>query len=99
MFIYNVTLNVDESIHNEWVRWMSSEHIPEVMLTGCFASSEMMKVLEVEDDGHTYCIQYRFREMKDMARYRQQFGPGLQQKTKDRFGDKVHAFRTLLEVL
>ena len=34
MIIYNVTSNIDESIHDEWLNWMRQEHIPQVLGTG-----------------------------------------------------------------
>jgi hypothetical protein len=37
--------------------------------------------------------------MEEYERYKQNFAPALQQKTKDKFGDQVLAFRSLLEVI
>ena len=45
MYIYNVTLNVDESIHDEWLQWMSDIHIPEVLRTGKFTKALLSQVL------------------------------------------------------
>ena len=33
MIIYNVTINIDASIHDEWLAWIK-EHIPQVLATG-----------------------------------------------------------------
>ena len=65
MFIYNVTVNIADDVHEEWLSWMKEIHIPEVMKTGCFTDSGILKVLYVADEGHTYSIQYKFLEMKD----------------------------------
>lgn len=99
MFIYNVTINVDSDIHDEWLSWMRTVHIPDVMRSGCFASSRMLKVLHVDDEGHTYSVQYLFEKMDDIQRYQREFAPGLQAETKKKFGEKYTAFRTLLEEL
>ena len=43
MFIYNVTVKVDWSIHEAWVQWMLNEHMPEMikpvvlLMQSCFA--------------------------------------------------------------
>ena len=59
MYIYNVTVNIEETIHDEWVRWMNEEHIPEMLATGKFTKALMTKVLvEEEMGGVTYSIQY-----------------------------------------
>jgi hypothetical protein len=53
----------------------------------------------VEDEGHTYSIQYRFLEMADIETYQKNFAAKLQGEYKARFGDKYTAFRTLLQVM
>lgn len=99
MFIYNVTVNIDEDIHIEWLQWMKKKHIPDVMNTGCFVENRMVKVLHVNDEGHTYSFQYTFKEMKDIEKYQKDFAPGLQADVKQKYGDKFTAFRTLLEII
>ena len=98
MIIYNVTLNVDDSIHQHWLQWMREVHIPEVMATGHFMEARFTKVLVQEESGTTYSIQYTAPHMIAIQQYQQHEGPGLRQKTLDRYGDNVVAFRTLLEI-
>ena len=58
MIIYNVTINIDESVHDKWLKWMRETHIPEVLETGKFLKAKMAKVLvEEEMGGITYYIQ------------------------------------------
>lgn len=99
VFIYNVTVNVADEIHADWMDWMKSIHMPGVMKTGCFVDSQMLKVLYVEDEGHTYSIQYRFLEMSDIEDYQKNFASALQAEYKSRYGDRYTAFRTLLQVV
>lgn len=85
----------------EWLQWMQHVHIPEVMATGCFLSYRILKVLTNanDDEGVNYSIQYDAATMADYERYREQFAPAMQQQTKERYGERVLAFRTLLEVI
>jgi hypothetical protein len=99
MYIYNVTVNLSEEIHEEWLRWMKEVHMPDVMKTGCFTACRILKVLFVSDQGHTYSLQYNFNTMPDIELYQEKFAPALQAEHKAKFGDKYHAFRTLLEVV
>lgn len=99
MYIYNVTVNIAGDIAQEWLQWMKEKHIPDVMKTGCFADSRILKVLHVNDDGETYSIQYHFEEMADMEKYQKEFAPALQAGHKARYGDKALAFRTILEIV
>jgi hypothetical protein len=58
MVIYNVTANIEESIHDEWLVWIQ-QHIPKVLATGFFLKATFTKVLVEESmGGLTYSIQY-----------------------------------------
>lgn len=79
--------------------WMKETHIPALMRTGCFIDSQMVKVLYVQDEGHTYSVQYKFLEMADIEKYQQEFAPALQAEHKEKFGENYTAFRTLLQIV
>jgi hypothetical protein len=92
---------MEQSMAPEWLQWMQHVHIPEVMATGCFLSYRILKVLTNanDDEGVNYSIQYDAATTADYERYREQFAPAMQQQTKARYGERVLAFRTLLEVI
>ncbi len=101
MIVYNVTCNVGIQMAEEWLNWMQEEHIPEVMQTGCFTDCKILKLLtDAEDnEGVNYAIQYTADSLEVYQQYRDQFGPILQAKTKEKYGDSVLAYRSLLEVI
>jgi len=99
MIIYNVTVNVDESIAKEWLSWMQETHIPEVMTTGIFLKSQINRVITQEDTGSTFAIAYTCPSMKDLHQYQINFAAELQQQHVARYGNKAVAFRTLMEVI
>jgi hypothetical protein len=99
MVIYNVTINVEESIHEEWLSWMKSKHLKDVMNTGIFNEYKIFKLLSRQEDetGFTYAIQYQCDSLEKYEIYRRDFAPALQQDTQAKYGGKFVAFRTLLE--
>lgn len=99
MIVYNVTCNIPEDIEAEWVHWMKHEHIPEVISTEKFTGYRMLKLLTVVDDneGVNYAIQYFCNTIDDFNEYVDKFALALKAKTYEKYGDKVLAFRTLLE--
>lgn len=101
MILYNVTCHLSESMLDEWLDWMLETHIPEVMATGCFTDYRVMRLLNNagDDEGVNIAIQYTAGSLADYERYRDQFAPALQQKTRERYGENVLAYRSLLEVL
>ncbi len=99
MLIYNVTVNIDEEVEEEWKNWMSKKHIPDVLATGRFTGYKFLRLLNESPDatGSTYAIQYFVSDINEMNQYLNTEAPALQQDHKAKFGDKFVAFRTLLE--
>lgn len=98
--IYNVTINVDNAIAADWLEWMRTKHIPDVLNTGMFVGHHIFRLIGDEQSGGvTYAIQYRCESMQKYEHYRDQFAPALQADVKARYGDGFVAFRTLLEVV
>lgn len=101
MIIYNVTVNIEEDTHKEWLIWMKETHIPDVMNTGFFVEHKICKVLSTQTDetGHTYAIQYFCKDMPTLDEYQENHAPKLQEEHSNRYNGKFVAFRTLLEVV
>ncbi len=99
MYIYNVTINIDESIHRDWLNWMKSEHIPAMLKTGKFSKALMTRV-EVEEEmgGITYSVQYRTDSKETLNRYYKEDADGMRAQSKQ-FEGKFVAFRTELQVI
>jgi phosphoribosylamine-glycine ligase len=97
MIYYNVTVNIHESVHDQWMQWMQEKHIKAVLATGKFSAARMVKVLvEEELGGQTYAIQYTTESKEMLERYYQEDAPRLREEGAQLFGDKMLAFRTEL---
>ena len=100
MFIYNVTIQVQDAIKNDWLNWLKEEHIPDVLATGCFTSATVLKLLEVDEtEGPTFAIQYNTEDRSSYDRYIENFAGLMRQRSFDRWGDKFVAFRTIMQVV
>ena len=99
MIIYNVTVNIDDSIHDEWLTWIK-EHIPQVLGTGKFEKATLTKVLVEEDlGGHTYAVQYRSYSREALDAYYKEDAERLKTEGLKKFADKMLAFRTELQIV
>jgi hypothetical protein len=98
MYIYNVTVNIEDDIHDEWLAWMKETHIPDVMGTGMFLGNKMLEVMVDGENGRTYSIQYEVKDMETLALYQEVYAPKLQQEHIDKFENKFVSFRTLLRL-
>lgn len=100
MIIYNVTSNIDESIHQKWLTWMKEEHIPQILATGKFEKATLVRVLVEEDmGGVTYSVQYKTPSHELLNTYYKEDAPRLRAAAFKLFADKVLNFRTELEII
>lgn len=100
MILYNVTINIHESVHDQWMKWMQEKHINDMLATGKFSSARMVKVLVEEDmGGTTYSVQFTTDSKETLQRYYDEDAPKLRAESASLFGDKMLAFRTELELI
>lgn len=98
MIIYNVTVNIETQLEEDWLQWMREQHIPDVMGTGLFLKSRLFKVMVEEEQGSTYSIQYEVRDRETLQLYQEVYAPRLQAEHQARYGNRAVAFRTLLQL-
>lgn len=98
--LYSVTVNIQNSVREEWLRWMMEIHIPEVMATGCFEKNYIREVVFPEpedDDSATFNISYVCAHPIILQEYLDNFASDLQNKHSAKYEGKFVAFRTVLK--
>ena len=99
MIIYNVTINIDDSMHDEWLVWIK-EHIPQVLATGKFDKATLTKILVDEEmGGQSYSVQYRSYSREALDSYYREDAERLRLDGMKKFADKMLAFRTELQIV
>ncbi|AFL80488.1 hypothetical protein Aeqsu_0987 [Aequorivita sublithincola DSM 14238] len=99
MYIYNVTINIEETIHDRWLHWMKTEHIPAMLATEKFSKALLTRVIiEEEMGGITYSVQYTTDSKATLQKYYDENADELRAQSKP-FEGKFVAFRTELEVI
>jgi hypothetical protein len=100
MIIYNVTIKVTNQIATAWLEWMKTEHIPEVIATGCFTHCTFIQLLEVDEtEGPTFAAQYHAESKAHYNRYIENFAPSMRDKGFKKWGDNFIAFRSVMKVI
>lgn len=100
MYIYNVTINLEEDIQQDWLHWMREEHIPDMLSTGKFYQARIVRVMvEEEMGGVTYSVQYLTDSYDKIQQYYREDADRLRGESQKRFAGKFVAFRTELEVI
>lgn len=100
MILYNVTVKIEKSSVKEWLDWMKTRHIPDVIATGHFTEYRICHLLEHdEEEAATYVIQYSCPSLHKYNHYILHDAPRLREEHEKLFKDKYIAFRTVMEVL
>src|SRR5215472_14003767 len=89
MIIYSVTVKVWLEIADDFVEWMSSRHIPEVIETRCFQQAYFCRLnSEYGNAEKSFCIQYHCANQEMLDQYLQDDAPALRKEFNDRYGEK-----------
>ena len=100
MFIYNITIKVNNSIEEEWMAWQMEEHVPGIMATNLFDKFKIFRLLEQDDsEGQTFVFQYYTEHRKNYEQYINEHASRLREKAVKKWGDAFIAFRSLLEAV
>ncbi len=100
MYLYNVTVNIEESAHKEWLSWMKKVHIPEMLATGKFKKAMISRVMINEEmGGITYAVQYTAESKELLDRYYLEDADRLRADAQKLFAGKFVVFRTELEIV
>jgi len=97
--LYNVIIKILKPLAEEWLHWMKEVHIPDVMASTKFESFKLSEIIEEDEQGRTFAIQYMCRNMDEFMEYQSEFAKKLQKEHAERYKDKYVAFRTLMNIL
>jgi len=98
MIVYNITVNISYQAEKDWLNYMKSVYIPEIVATELPLDCRLLRLLtEIENEGSTYTTQFTFRTMEDFLAYQTHFQPTLQERHHELFNGQYVSFRTLLE--
>lgn len=98
MIVYNITVNVTHQAHNQWMKWLKEEHLPEIMETKTFYDIKIYQLINIDDtDGPTYSVQFFASSMKEYDLFINEYAPALRSKSVNKWGDDMFSFRTTLK--
>ncbi len=99
MIRYNVTVTVQKTDFNEWIGWMKSKHIPDVLETGLFESCEIQRHLNDENDSVvTVTFSYQCQSLESLEMYQSEYARALQKEHTERYAGKFKANRVVAAI-
>ena len=100
MMVYNLTIQVDSSIHDAWLKWHNEEHIPGIMSSGQFTDYKFFRLLDQDvREGLTYITQFFSPSAAAYKKFSEEFAYLLQRKAHEKWGNLFVSFNTVMEVV
>ncbi|MVN21134.1 DUF4286 family protein [Mucilaginibacter arboris] len=99
MFIYNITILIEESIEQEWLSWVKINFIQTVMETGFFQSYQMLQVTDSPNEGLTYCVQFRTNEISSLQSYQSLYAPQIESEQQLAFANQLVTFSSTMKII
>lgn len=99
MILYNVTVSIDVSVEQDWLTWMKTKHIPDVIATGCFIEGRLSRVHAEEEGGMTYAVSYVAVTQEQFDAYQEKHARELQREHSERYEGRFAAFRTMMTIV
>ena len=99
MYIYSVNVTIDKEIKDDWIKWMTEKHIPDVLRIGLLKDASVLVNTEYYADKFNFVVQYCADNQEDLALYREKYSPELQKEHSDRYEGKFSAKRNVFEIV
>jgi len=94
MLIYQVKIIIDGSVEKQWLQWMKTVHVPDVIATGLIRS---FHILKPEETTLVYLFHYYFNSSKDYEHYNKQYAPKLKEQPAKKYPNQFRVERSLLQ--
>ena len=100
MYLYNITFNIDEKIHQNWLQWIREKHIPEVLKKSSFKNAKLIQVLiDEEMGGFTYSVQYQVESKEKLDSFLNDSSYNIFSEMTKLFPNQFVSFSTELQII
>ena len=99
MIIYSVTYALDDSIEQNWVNFMKSVFLPEMMNSGYFEDYTFTRIVPQEGMDTAYNIQYQCFNNEKLELFLSKEKDSIDSSMVNQFSGKFASFFTKLEVI
>ncbi|MFT4898507.1 MAG: hypothetical protein ACI9U0_000290 [Flavobacteriales bacterium] len=97
MITLSITTAVDESIENDWLDYMKTDHISLLMKTELFKDFRLVRIIPGQGVDLSYNLQLRLEGHKELNEFRSQHEATFVNLEGKRFGGKYAVFHSVLE--
>lgn len=97
MIIFNITVIVEDTVHDDFFHFLHNEYVPTVQNSEKFQEVKTYRLTEPVNEGITYCVQCFAKSREELDNFRDQKFIELSQALLQKFPDKAIFFTSVLE--
>lgn len=94
MYLYNISIIIEESQHNELLSWVQESWLPSLS-----KEIKLLKMVNTPHEGHTYCVQMFFQDEHQIQEFQSLNIPSLQQHITQQHNEKAFIFDSVMQYL
>ncbi len=99
MIIYSVRVEIKNEIFEEYIKFLITKHINDVLSTGCFNNFELKLLLNNLENSKIIYVDYHCDNETILNEYLAKHARALRDEVKKRFGDNFIATRQIMKVI
>lgn len=94
---YRVAIRVDREIAEEWLEWMRTIHVPEVLDSGCFTGCTISRQVEPVESGPrwSFALEYGLPSLQHFEQYQARHADALREAHTRRYAGRFEATRSI----
>lgn len=98
MIVFNTTYHVEDSAHDEVMKYLKEEFIPKAVASNLVREPRLFFIHpQHEEKGRSYSLQFRVNDQETLEKWLFEEGDRLQTALSARFGQRACGFMTILE--
>lgn len=98
--LYSLVIDIETSVHENWLEWVQNYYITEMLQTGCFEHCRISRLIEDEDAGFkTYRLDYICPGIEAYKHYQTECAQDIERKMKRKFMGKFSSMSTLYDLV
>jgi len=100
MYIFNTTYHIESDIKEIFIAWLREVYIPTAMHRDELSEPQLCRVIAEEDTGgDNFSLQFHVADPNRLETWYDETGADLDNAIREKFGDRVLGFNTLLEII
>lgn len=94
MYLYNISIIVEDSQHDTLLNWLQKEWLPNLVV-----ETKFLKMINTPHEGHTYCIQMIVHDQGEIITFQETVLHDLQHHLQVNHHEKAFIFDSIMQYL